>query len=27
MSKTNSNTEYYIHPEGWKFAIIFFVIS
>ena len=27
MSKNNSNTKYYIHPEGWKFAIIFFVIS
>lgn len=27
MSKKNSNTKYYIHPEGWKFAIIFFVIS
>ena len=27
MSKNNSNTTYYIHPEGWKFAIIFFVIS
>ena len=27
MLKKNSNNKYYIHPEGWKFAIIFFVIS
>ena len=27
MLKKNSNNKYYIHPEGWKFALIFFVTS
>ena len=27
MLKKNSNNKYYIHPEGWKFALIFFVMS
>ena len=27
MLKKNPNNKYYIHPEGWKFALIFFVTS
>ena len=27
MKKEGSNSKYYIHPEGWKFAFIFFVVS
>ena len=27
MTKKNSNSKYYIHPEGWKFAFIFFIAS
>ena len=27
MLKKTSNNKYYIHPEGWKFALIFFIAS
>jgi phosphatidylserine decarboxylase len=27
MKKKDSNSKYYIHPEGWKFALIFFLLS
>ena len=27
MKNKDSNSKYYIHPEGWKFALIFFVLS
>ena len=27
MTKKDSNSKYYIHPEGWKFAFIFFIAS
>ena len=27
MTKKDSNSKYYIHPEGWKFASIFFIVS
>ena len=27
MLKKPSNNKYYIHPEGWKFALIFFIAS
>ena len=27
MKNKDSNSKYYIHPEGWKFAFIFFVSS
>ena len=27
MKNKNSNSKYYIHPEGWKFAFIFFISS
>ena len=27
MIKNDSNSKYYIHPEGWKFAFIFFIAS
>ena len=27
MKNKDTNSKYYIHPEGWKFAFIFFAIS
>ena len=27
MKNKDSNSKYYIHPEGWKFAFIFFISS
>ena len=27
MKKKDLNSKFYIHPEGWKFAFIFFVLS
>ena len=27
MKNKDPNSKYYIHPEGWKFALIFFVLS
>ena len=27
MKNKDSNSKYYIHPEGWKFALIFFALS
>ena len=27
MKNKDLNSKYYIHPEGWKFALIFFVLS
>jgi len=27
MTKKESNSKYYIHPEGWKFSFIFFIAS
>lgn len=27
MTKKESHSKYYIHPEGWKFAFIFFIAS
>ena len=27
MKKNDPNSKYYIHPEGWKFALIFFIAS
>ena len=27
MKNKDLNSKFYIHPEGWKFALIFFVLS